>query len=533
MRRSALAILAVILLAGRSSHAATPPSRDAGDAIVVASIGEPRILIPLLASDGASADVCSMIFNGLVKYDKNLQLKGDLAERWEILDGGLTIVFTLRQNVRWHDGAPFTAEDVRFTYERLMDPKVQTPYRGDFERIKSLEVVGPWTVRITYREPFAPGLSSWTMGILPKHLLEGQDLHTASFARRPIGTGPYQFHRWRSADRLELKAHPEYFEGPPRIGRWIYRIIPDQATIFLELQTEGVDWAGLTPLQYQRQASTRRFQAHTRRFRYPSSGYTYLGYNLQLPLFQDTKVRQALNLAIDKEAIIRGVLFGLGRVATGPFLPDSWANDPLLKPAPYDPDRARALLAQAGWADHDGDGWLDKGGQPFSFTILTNNGNLTRELTAQVIQRQLKELGIRVGIRIIEWSSFIHHFVNARAFEAILLGWGLSPEPDPYDIWHSSKTRPGEFNVIGYANPTVDRLLTAARRTFDLAERAALYHQVQRILYEEQPYCFLYVPDALPAIHRRFRGVEVAPAGIQHNLIEWYVPRHEQRYQVQ
>ncbi|MBI4227216.1 MAG: peptide-binding protein [Candidatus Omnitrophica bacterium] len=527
MRLPAAAI--VIALAWHTPASAAGLT-DAGDAVVTASIGEPSTLVPIVAADSASHGICSLLFNGLVKYDKTLQLAGDLAERWEALDRGLTLRFHLRRDVRWHDGAPFTADDVRFTYDALINPAVRTPYRGDFERIRALRILDPWTLEITYAEPFAPGLASWTMWIMPRHLLQGQDLHTTPFARQPVGTGPYRFRRWRSAELIELDANPDYFAGAPAIRGWIERIIPDEATTFLELQTEGVDLASLTPLQYQRQTNTPFFAAHYQRARYPSFGYTYLGYNLRHPLFQDPGVRQALNLAIDKREIVQGALLGLGQVATGPFLPDSWAFDPAVAAAPYDPARARALLAEAGWRDTDGDGWLDRDGRPFAFTILTNQ-NLTRELTAQIIQQRLKAIGIRVQVRVVEWSSLLAHFIHPRRFEAILMGWGLSPEPDPYDIWHSSKTKPGEFNFIGYANPVVDRLLEDGRQTFDQTQRAAIYHELQRILYHEQPVCFLYVADALPIIHRRIRNIEVTPAGFQHNLVEWYVPRHEHRYE--
>ncbi len=530
MRAGACALATLLLLAGGVAQGAAPfAPTDRGDALVVAAIGEPTTLVPILAADSASADICGLVFNGLLKYSPSLELVGDLAERWELRDRGATILFHLRRNVRWHDGTPFTAEDVRFTYQALINPEVRTPYRGDFERVRALEVLDPWTVRVRYDAPFAPGLASWTMWIMPAHCLEHQDLHATPFARHPVGTGPFQFRRWLSADRLELTANPDYYAGAPALQTWIERIIPDPSTIFLELQTEGVDLTGLTPLQYQRQTGSPFFQTHYQRFRYPSLGYTYLGYNLQLPMFRDPRVRQALNLAINKPALIQGALLGLGRVATGPFLPGSWASDPTVQPAPYDPARAKALLAEAGWTDHDGDGWLDRDGQPLTFTILTNQ-NQPRELTAQIIQRQLQEIGVRVQIRVLEWSSLLANFIHPRRFEAILLGWGLSPEPDPYDIWHSSKTRPGEFNFIGYANPTVDRLLEAGRRTVAIPARAALYHQVHRILAEDQPYCFLYVPEALPIVHARVQNVQPAPAGITHNVAEWFVPRRAHRY---
>ncbi len=501
-----------------------------GDALVSASIGEPRTLIPILASDSASSDVTGLLYNGLLKYDKHFNLVGDLAKSWQVTDEGKTIVFHLRRDVLWHDGKPFTAEDVLFTYQALIDPDVPTPYSGDFKVIQTVRKKGAWTVEVTYNEPFAPALPSWTMAIMPQHLLEGENLLATPYARNPIGTGPYQFDRWITAQRVELSANPNYHEGKPKVDLWIYRIIPDASTIFLELQTEGVDLAGLSPLQYRRQTQNQFFQTTYRKFKYPALGFTYLGYNLQLPMFQDRRVRTALNLAINKEKIIQGALLGLGDVATGPFVKDSWAANPAVGAAPYDPTKARELLREAGWIDTDHDGWLDKNGEAFSFTILTNQGNLVRDLTAQIIQRQLANLGIQVKIRIVEWSAFLTSFIHKRRFEAVLLGWALSPDPDLYDIWHSSKTKEGEFNFVGYANPQVDQLLEQARRSVERDQRQVLYHQMHEILYQDQPYCFLYVAEALPILHSRFEGFDPGPAGLKHNIEEWYVPKKRQKY---
>ena len=202
-----------------------------GDAIVVSSISDARTLIPILASDSASSDICGMLFNGLVKYDKDVNIVGDLAEGWEVLDGGLAILFHLRHGVKWHDGAPFTARDVEFTYNKLMDPGVKTPYSGDFERVKSIEVVDDYTVKVIYKEPFSPALSSWGMWIMPEHILKDGDLNSSEFSRHPIGTGPYKFKSWRTGEKIELVSNHEYFEGRPYLDRYIFRIIPDDAGI--------------------------------------------------------------------------------------------------------------------------------------------------------------------------------------------------------------------------------------------------------------------------------------------------------------
>ncbi|NQU95170.1 MAG: peptide-binding protein [Candidatus Omnitrophica bacterium] len=501
-----------------------------GDAFVVGQIGDARTLVPILASDSPSSYIVALVFNGLLKYDKNVELIGDLAESWTIEDDGLSIVFFLRRNVKWHDGHPFTAKDVEFTYKSIIDPNVPTPYSGDFKMIKTLAVIDDYTVKITYKEPFAPGLTSWGMPIMPKHILEGQDLLTTDFARNPIGTGPYKFKRWKTGERIDLVSNHEYFRHRPYIDRYIYRVIPDTATMFLELKTGGIDEMGLTPLQFTRQTDTAFFKKRFQKFKYPSFGYTFLAYNLKDEKFMDKNVRQALNYAVDKNEIIDGVLLGQGRVCTGQFVPESWAFNKDVKPWPYDPKKAKVMLKESGWQDTDRDGWLDKNGKIFEFTILTNQGNETRRQTAEIMQRRLRDIGVKVNIRILEWSVFLNEFVNKKRFEAIILGWGLGREPDCFDIFHSSKTKEGEFNFISYSNSEIDRLLIEGRRTFDREKRKEIYNRIHEILYTDQPYMFLYIPDSLVAVDSRFQGIEVSPIGIGYNFIDWWVPKARQRY---
>ncbi len=192
--------------------------------------------------------------------------------------------------------------------------------------------------------------------------------------------------------------------------------------------------------------------------------------------------------------------------------------------------KAKALLKEAGWQDTNGDDVVDKNGKPFEFTLIVNQGNTDRLRTAEMIQKYLKDAGIRMKIRVLEWSALINEFIDKKRYEAVLMGWFLSRDPDNYDIWHSSKTRQGEFNFIGYKNPEVDRLLDEGRRTFDQSKRRAVYHKVHEIIFNEQPYTFLYSAEALPIVNKRFKGVEVSPIGIGYNFIKWYVPRDEQRY---
>ncbi|MBI5789363.1 MAG: peptide-binding protein [Candidatus Schekmanbacteria bacterium] len=501
-----------------------------GDTLITGSIGDASTLMPPLATDSASGDIIGLVYNGLVKYDKDINLTGDLAESWEVSPDGLQITFHLRKGVRWHDGVEFSAADVLFTYQTMIDPKVPTAYEGDFLLVKNAQVLDKYTFRVTYDKPFAPALSSWGINMLPKHLLEGKDIVHSPLARQPIGTGPYKFKEWKTGEKVVLESNPDYFEGRPYIDRYLYRIIPDTATMFLELKAGTIDEMGLRPLQYLKQTEYPGFAQAFNKFRYPAFAYTYLGYNFLDERFQDKRVRQAISYAIDKKELIDGVLLGLGQIATGPYKPGAWYYNPNVNRYDFNQAKAKELLAQAGWKDSDNDGILDKGGKPFSFTIMTNQGNEERAKTAQIIQQRLSQIGIKVEIRIVEWAAFIKEFIHKKNFEAIILGWTVGHDPDIYDIWHSSKTAPGELNHISYKNAEVDALLDQGRHTFDREARKKAYFRLQEILADEQPYTFLYVPDALPVVSSRFHGIEPAPLGIGYNFIKWYVPKHLQRY---
>jgi peptide/nickel transport system substrate-binding protein len=487
-------------------------------------------MIPHITADSASHAIAGLVYNGLVKYDKDLILVGELAKSWDIHDEGKRIVFHLHEGVKWHDGTEFTAEDCLFTYQTMIDPQTPTAYDGDFKLVKEAKVIDRYTFQVTYDKPFAPALASWGISMLPKHLLEGKDITKSDLGRHPIGTGPFIFHEWKTGERIEVRVNPDYFEGRPYIDRIIYRIIPDTATRFLELKAGSVDSTDLTPLQYKKQTIDEDFKKKFNKYKYLSFGFTYLGYNLRKPLFADKRVRQAITYAINKQEIIDGVLLGLGQAATGPYKPGTWAYNPNVRQYPFNPAKAKALLAEVGWTDSDGDGILDKDGKPFSFTLITNQGNDLRSKTAEIIQQRLKAVGIMIKIRIIEWATFLKEFVHTGNYDALILGFGIGQDPDQYDIWHSSKTKPGELNHFHFQNNEIDKLLEEGRHTFDQEKRKDSYWRIQEIMAEEQPCTFLYVAEALPVVSSRFYGIKQAPAGISYNLPKWYVPKKLQHY---
>ena len=541
LRLTAIPSIALLLLlascgggkpesAGKGTAVSDVPAY--GDAIVEGSIWDVSGFLTAVTTDASSHEAAGYVFNGLVRYDKNLKLEGDLAETWEVSPDGKRITFHLRKGVKWHDGAPLTSDDVMFTYRRMIDPRTPTAYGEDFRQVKRAAAPDPQTFVVEYARPFAPALASWGMHVLPKHLLSTYpDISKSPLNKKPVGTGPYRFVEWKTGEKTVFDASPDYFEGKPYISRVITRVIPDQATMFLELKSGGVDIMTLTPPQYVRQTETAEFKKSFNKYKYTASGYTYLGFRLSHPFFGDKRVRQAIAHAADKKALIDGVLLGLGQEATGPYKPGTWAFNPGVKKYPHDPGRAKALLAEAGWKEKDG--VLVKDGQPFEFTVLTNAGNDARAKTAAILQQNLAEVGIRMKIRTVEWAAFINEFIDKRKFDAVILGWNITPDPDQFDIWHSSKTGPKELNHVGFANPEVDRLLDEGRSTFDLEKRKKAYFRIQEILAEEQPYVFLYVPEALPVVHHRFRGIAPAPAGITYNFVKWYVPAALQKHKVQ
>ena len=516
---------------GRGEVSASPAY---GDTLIEASIADIQGLIPNITSDGASHEVGGLIYSGLVKRDKDLNLIPDLAQSWELSKDCLTLTFQLRNDVKWHDGHAVTAEDVRFTYEAMIHPKTPTAYKEDFLAINAMEILDPYTVRITYPKPYAQALETWGMWVLPKHLLDRYvaqgRLREAPQNRHPVGNGPYRFVEWKSGEKVVVVANPDHFQGKPYLSRVVYRIIPSQATIFLELKAKGVDFAGLTAIQLKRQTEYPAFRKAYSKYQYPANAYTYFGLNLKDPRFADRRVRQAFAYAINKAELIDGVVMGLAREATGPYKPGSWAYNANVARFPYDPQRAKALLAKAGWRDTDGDGVLDKDGKPFAFTIRTNQGNEELKKIAEIIQQRLKDIGVVADIQILEWASFIKEFIKKRRFEAIILGWSIGLDPDQYEIWHSSKTGPDELNHISYANPEVDELLELGRSSCRQEERKKHYDRLQEVLAEDQPIIFLYFRDALPVVASRVRGIEPSPNGITFNFIRWYVPAYLQRY---
>jgi len=444
-----------------------------------------------------------------------IKTKADYAQ--EILpatEHNPVIIFYLRPDVRFHDDHIFEAGDVRFTYEAIMDPKNLSPRVADYEPVKEVEVIDPLTVRITYKRLYSPALSTWAIGIVPEHLLNNEALKNeamrtgkdpesfsmrqSSFNRHPIGCGPFVFREWRSDQYIALDRFADYWEGPPNYKRFMYRIIPDLLTQEMEFYAGTVDNYAVEPHQVQRLKNDPTYQ----NFSGLSFGYTYIGYNMRRKPFDDPRVRRALGMAIDVDKIIRYVLYGQAERITGPFVKQTDYYNHRIEPLPYDPEGALKLLAEAGWRRNK-EGWLEKDGKRFQFTLITNSGNDQRKAVLTICQDAWKQIGIDCRTDLLEWAVFVQERVDKADFDALVLGWQMGIEPDLYQIWHSSQTHPFQLNFVGYQNPQADDLIIKIRQEYDHGRQVADCHQLHELIAKDQPYTFLYVNKWTAVLDKR------------------------------
>lgn len=507
---------------------------EEGGEIINAMIGEPSNLVAMIAGDSASSAIAANIFNTLIKYDENLNHAPELASQWIISDDQKTITFKLKENMFWADGTPLTSDDVLFTWRLVTDPNTRTPYASDYLLVKDAQTPNKQTFTVTYEQNYAPALDTWaSLQILPKHVLKDEDINNTFFSRKPTGSGYYQLDQWINGQQVTLKRNKNSTQGQALIEKLTSRIIPDTSSQFLELIADNIDLMNINPIQYQRVFPSREdLKQKIGLYKELGNGYTYLGFNLKQAPFNDPKVRQAMNYAINKEEIIKGVLLGLGEAIASPYKPGTRWNNESLSPYPYDPSKALALLKEAGY-ERNTAGILVKDGKPFEFEILTNQ-NKQREMTAVLVQRRLKEIGIDVKIRVLEWASFINRFIKTGDFKAVVLGWSLSLDPDQFNIWHSSQQGPGQFNFVGYENPRVDELLELGRRELDNDKREEIYHEFSKLLLEDSPIVYLYAGYGLSAINKRVQGIKkpAPPAGIYQNSYEWFIPQSLRRNEI-
>lgn len=513
----------------------TQQTPEQGGTFVNAMIGEPSGLIAMIAGESAAAEIASQLFNNLLTYDANLELIGELANTWDVSSDNKTITFHLKPDLTWSDGKPLTSADVLFTWQLVTAESTRSPYASDFQLVASATAPDLHTFIVHYAEPYAPALDSWaSLDILPKHILQGQDIHNTAFAQQPIGSSYYQLANWQHGEFLRLKRNPLSVLGQANIAQRISRIIPERSSQFLELMADNIDSMDLDPIKYSRVIPARpALKQNLNLYKALGNAYTYLGFNLKRAPFNDVRVRQAINYAINKQEIIDGVYLGLGINIASPYKPGTRWSNPDLQPYPFDPNKAKQLLIEAGFSEDAQSGQLMYQGKPFTIEIVTNQ-NKEREKSALLIQRHLKKIGIKVTFRALEWASFISNYIKKKDFDVVILGWQLGLDPDQYSIWHSSQQAPGQFNFVGYENKTVDRLLEQGRTELDPDKRMKIYHAFAKELLADSPIIYLSAGYGLTAIHKRVQGIKnpVPPAGVSFDDHQWFIPRLYRRNQM-
>lgn len=554
---------------------AGPPER--GDWLVQWLLDDPEDLNPLTTNDQPSIQIRSWIFSPLLTLDnESLELRPLLArELPEISDDKLTYTFRLRDDVTFSDGTPLTAHDVVFSMKAIKHPRVDAPHaRNYFQSVRDAVAVDDHTVRFDLKEVyFRNTIVLGSILTMPRHhydpenLLDGisvadlddypsldpeREARARRFARsfnqdfrwRPLGPGPFVLRDpdtdYVTGQKLVLHHRADYWApNDPRlddayVDRLLYRIINDREAALVALKNGDLDEYPLTPLQWRFNRTNARF---TDRFETNVNlglGFSYIGWNQRNPILADARVRRALSHFVDKQNLVDKVLHGLGVPVESPIYVRRPEYNDRLEPYPYDPARGRALLAEAGWTDSDGDGVLDKeiDGErvPLRIEIISNSGNDIRLAVGLAVIDWFKRAGIDASYRALDWSILLDRVRHQRDFDGVILGWTASVVvPDSYQIWHSSQDVDGGSNYIGFHHDEVDRILEEYRREFDPERRKQLYDRFQEILYAEQPYTFLFTGKAVNAWDPRFRGVSWYPSGGT-DRHEWWVPAGEQKY---
>ena len=481
-----------------------------GETTLVYASGDYTRINPAMDEHG---EINILLFNGLTAHDGDNGVIPALAESWDYDEDSFSYTFHLRPGVTWHDGAPFTADDVKFTIEAIMDPNNLSENAPNYEDVAAIDVLDELTVRFTLSAPNAAFLDYMTMPILPRHLLDGEDFQTSDFFRHPIGTGPYRLERWDEGQAITLVKNEDYFLKPAHIDRIVFKIVPDDNVKAMQMRSGELDLAQLTPRDAENFLDREGYAVYDM----TTSDYRGILFNFRNPYWTENRdIIPAVCCAIDRQAIVQAVLLGHGEPAYGPLQRNEY-NCPDVERYDYDPDRARAILKAAG-AEMGDDGFYYRNGERLGFVIDVAAGDQVRLDMARAAAQQLREIGLDVTAEIppvVDWGSQM----------AYLIGWGSPFDADDhtYKVFGTDKGA----NYSGYSNADVDKYLTEARETDDPAERTEAYAAFQKALADDPAYAFIAYIDADYVAKETLRGI--APdtvlghhgVGIFWNVTDW------------
>lgn len=528
-----LMMVMVILVSGCSSKSIPLPKKlemNPGGQLVYGSLQEPNTLNPYLSDFLATAEVSSLIFSGLVVTNDKGEWVPDLAvevptlQNGGVSQDGLTVKYKLRPGVVWHDGIAFTAEDVRFTWQTIMNSKVNVVSRDGYDKILSIETPDQNTVIVRFKEYYAPYLSLFS-SILPKHVLQSSgDINKDSFNRAPIGTGPFKFKEWRLAEAVVLEANTAYYRGKPNLDQIIYKVVPDNNIMLTQLKSGEIDV--FTNIPFSQVDQVKGIEG-VKVITTPNMIWEHLDFNLDNQLFQDVRVRQAIALGIDKQAIITNVFKNAASPAMGDQSPLSWGYNPTAKPILRDVDAARSMLLQAGWKQGT-DGIFAKDGRKLAFSLNVPSGLKTREIVAQTISQQLKEVGIQVDVVVVDTKKFFGEVLKNRGFDTAMYAWVAGVDPNNLALWHSKKipSRANQYegqNYSGWRNSEVDTLVEQGARTVNIESRKQIYFRIQDLITQECPVVPLYFRTNIDVIKNNVENYHSnpTPAGNLWNAWQW------------
>ncbi|WLD93054.1 ABC transporter substrate-binding protein [Alkalihalobacillus sp. AL-G] len=496
-----------------------------GGNVSIPIVGDP-IFNPWHPNAYAESNIVNrIIFSGLTKPGLDNAPAPSLAKEWTVSEDGLVWTFKLEENVKWHDGEKFTADDVAFTFNELvLNESLGANGASNYKALEKVEVVNDYTVAFHLKRPWAalPSYLAFNSEIMPEHKLAGQDVwnFTEFNKEAPVGTGPFIVDEYISGQQVKLKANKEFFNGAPHLDTVTYKILPDMNTQIAQALSNELDILAMSD-----KASLKRVESanNLNIVAADITRYYWISVDLENPKFQDKRVRQAILHAIDRNAIIDSVLQGYGKIADAAITPDQeqyYTDD--VKSYEYDPEKAKKLLKEVGWEDTDGDGILDKDGEPFSFTFdIALQGDL--EQMAVLVQQYLKEIGMDVELNTLEWNAMIQKNVIERDFDMILNWWSYPSDPDVLAQYHSSNAGTGN-NIPGYKNEELDKILEKGQATNDPDERAKIYKKAQEHMAENLPYIYLWYPQEISIRNKRLHGVpDVYFGGTLHYINEWWV----------
>ncbi|MFI8091888.1 ABC transporter substrate-binding protein [Streptomyces sp. NPDC086080] len=507
------AAAATVALAGAVTACSAPGTGGADGGASAASVvigvsSEPDTLSPLL---GYGKDGNSKIFDGLLARTADLGLEPALAKALpEVTDGGLTYTYTLRDGVRFSDGEPLTADDVVFTYRTVLDDRTNNTAKSELDAIKEVRAVDDDTVVFTLDHPYAAFAARTVLPVVPEHIAGRQDPNTGAFGTEPVGTGPYVLTGWSKGEKLTFKANPDYWGGAPKVKKLTMAIIADDDVRATRLRSGDLDGAVLPPDL----AATFKSGDHRRTYRATSYDFRAVSLPTGNPVTGDTAVRRALDLAVDRRAMVDTILDGAGRPAYGPLpLDDPWFAKDVERP--QDLAEAGRVLDRAGWRPGK-DGIRAKDGRPARFTLYYPSGDKVRQDHALAYAFDAKKAGLDVRVESATWEVIEPRMEH----DAVLAGFGSTGDPDfgLYTLLHSTLAGDGFNNMARYDNPAVDRALDTARRSQDTKVRKEAYDTLQRALVEDPGYTFLTHIDHMYVLDDRWKDLTTQTEPHEHGF---------------